>query len=455
MSVKGDSGRSGKKQFYWWLHHWVGLYTGILIGVLSLTGALAVFIPEIDALIQRAHYKASSSLLPGELPKFSKAIDSLTAIYPNYRGLSIKLPNNPREAVIVELTHKPKKGKALRYEFFVDGGKDRVVGKRLWQNSFVNYLRQMHVRLYEGNWGRQLVGLGGVGLAIVTITGLLIYGNFMKKQTWPKFRKALDIRIRMADWHKILGMGALAFNLVIALTGAWLGLQPWLQRWLDIAAPGRYKAVIHMDQSIDKALSIDWSTALLAAKKAFPDLNPHQLIPSINGAGTITLRGNIPGLIYERNINTLVLSKDTYKPLFKYDIREQPTGHKFYYIQEALHFGDYGGLLLKALYAFLGLSSGFLSISGFVIFLFRRKKKQRLTHNPWKAILAYFSLALLFLVIMAVVTLFMGYSLATWMSDIIVNGLLIGIGVYLLLRYVIKKIHCQRSLVSANHEKNH
>lgn len=429
-----------KKQFYWHLHHWVGLYMGILIGVLSLTGALAVFIPEIDAFVKRQHYDATSSLLQGEIPRFGNAIDSLMKRFPDYRGFSIQLPDNPKEALVVELTHAPEKGNLLRYEFFVDAGKDVLLGQRLWQNSLANYLRQIHVRLYEGIWGRQLVGLGGIGLLIVTITGWMIYGNFMKKQKWPKFRKAIDIRIRMADWHKILGISALAFNLVIALTGAWLGLQPWLQRWLNINTPARYEATVLMDSQKDKAIPVNWQRALEKAKQVFPDFRPRQLTPSTNGAGTLTLRGNIPGLIYERDINMLVLSKESYEPLFKYDVREQPISHKIYYIQEALHFGDYGGLALKVLYAILGLVSGFLSISGFVIFLFRKKKKLRSTHNPWKAIMFYILLTLLFLLTIAFISIYIDYRLAALVAVICINTILISVAAYALIRFAWRKI---------------
>ncbi len=422
----GKAARNGK-QWFWQLHHWVGLYTGILIGVLSLTGAVAVFIPEIDGLIQRHHYDALSSASPTGIPRFGKAIDSLTRRYPDHRSWSVRLPEHPGGVAVVDMTIRPEGGKARRMEFFVDTGADRVVGQRDWQNSLANYLRQMHVRLYDGIWGRQLVGIGGIALAVVAITGLIIYGNFMKKQAWPKIRKTVDMRIRMADWHKILGIAALAFNLVIALTGAWLGLQPWLARWFDIQAPRTYKPEIRFEAEADKAMAIDWDTALQAARQAFPDLRPRQLLASTNGAGTITLRGNIPGTIYERDVNMLVLSKTDYRPLFVYDLREQPAGHQFYYIQEALHFGDFGGLLLKALYAVLGLTSGFLSISGFAIFLFRRKKKKRQESNPWKAIVAYTLLCLLFLVGIAMVSLFVGYSQASTIAEIVINALLVGL----------------------------
>src|SRR5690606_39042448 len=185
-----------------------------------------------------------------------------------------------------------------------------------------------------------------------------------------------NIRLVMADWHKLIGISALAFNLVIALTRAWLGLQPWLMTWLDISVPNRHVATPVMDPAADRLLAVDWPAVLDAAKEEFPDLQPKRIVPSTNGSATVTISGNISGAIYERDINYVVLSKTNRQALFRYDVRQQPFGHKFYFIQEALHFGEFGGLWLKAFYALLGLTSGFLSISGFVIYQFRRKKQK-------------------------------------------------------------------------------
>jgi uncharacterized iron-regulated membrane protein len=52
------------------------------------------------------------------------------------------------------------------------------------------------------------------------------------------------------------------------------------------------------------------------------------------------------------------------KPADRYDI-----------INSQVHFGKYGGLPVKILYSVFGLSSGFLSITGFLLWLKRRKKK--------------------------------------------------------------------------------
>ena len=422
----------------WRIHHWVGLYTGILIGILSLTGALAVFIPEIDSFIKKKHYHASSSASASGQPEFSRSLSELTEKYKDYQGLSVELPSQPGDVAEVRLA-APKGSGAQNLTFFVDIGQDRVVGSRNSQNSLANYMRQMHVRLYEGYWGRQLVGLGGIALVVLTVTGFLIYGNFMKKQVWPAIRKGKGLRIVLADWHKIIGVSALAFNLVIALTGAWLGLQPVLMRWFDIKTPNTHKTEVIMEKEADKQLSVNWHDAMQAVKKEFPDLVPRFIVSSANGSATITFRGSIQGTVYEREINTLVLSKQTLEPLFKYDVRRQSFGDKFYFVQEALHFGDFGGLALKILYALLGLATAFLSISGFAIFLFRTKVKDRRKTAPMKLVAVYSLSILLLLIIAALASLFVGYGQTAFVAAILINGLLIILVLYLFIKFLVSQ----------------
>jgi uncharacterized iron-regulated membrane protein len=436
--VKGNG-----KPLLWRIHHWAGLYAGILIGILSLTGALAVFIPEIDTLILKHRYNAYSSAPATDHPQFANAVDSATNLFPGYNFLSIHLPENRDDVVEVDLGGRSPDGEFIRYNFFVDAGTDRIIGQRNHQTSLANYLRQIHVRLYEGNWGRQLVGLGGVALLVLAITGLLIYGNFMKKQSWPTVRKKVGMRIVMADWHKLLGISALAFNLIIAITGAWLGLQPWLMRAFDIKTPNAYQAPVIMEAKADKDLTVNWTEVFAGIKKEFPELKPTDISCSANGSGAITVRGNIEGLVYERNINTLVLSKTGYTSLYKYDVREKPFSHKLYFVQEALHFGDFGGLLLKTVYTLLGLASGFLSISGFVVYLYRQKKKQP-EINPMKLTFAYSISIVISLVVIAMISMFVGYSPAATVAAIIVNSILIGLPVYALIRYLTSRLRKKR-----------
>lgn len=438
--MKPNNTRKKDQNLLWKIHHWTGLYVGIVIGILCFTGAVAVFIPEIDLMIQRNYYSASSAPHAKVfIPKIDSAFAKAKRAYPKMSGLLIDMPDKQGHLATFSFLIKGKDKASNKFHYlFVDTDKDKIIGSGDKQNSLANYLRQIHVRLYEGFWGRQLVGLAGVAFVVVTITGFLIYGNFMKKQTYPKIRKKNN-RIMLADWHKILGISALIFNFIIAGTGAWLGLQPKLMKWFNIKAPGDQDFTKVMDAKDDAKTSVHWNMVFNAVREEFPDLKPGYIRASEDGTGIIEIHGSIDGQIYERNINTLVLSKSSYKPLFKCDIRMQPFWDKFYALQEALHFGDFGGLGLKILYTVLGLTSAFLSVSGFIVYLYRTEKKKKSTTSPLKTTLIYCISILLILVIIAVISMFIGYRQASFIAGIIVNGSLIVFIIYSIVNHFIKK----------------
>ena len=437
--MKPDNNNKDHK-LLWRIHHWAGLYTGIIIGILCFTGAVAVFIPEIDLMIQRNYYSVSAApSVAGALPRINNAIAETKKQYPKMRGLLIDMPEKPGQVATFNFQVKGKqKSDNKTYSLFVDPVQDKVLGSRDRQNSLANYLRQMHVRLYEGFWGRQLVGLGGIAFIVVTVTGFLIYGNFMKKQEYPKIRKK-NTRILMADWHKILGITALAFNFVIACSGAWLGLQPKLMQWFDIKAPNDYDATKVIDPKDDAKITVDWDQVFKSVEKEFPELIPGYIRASEDGTATIEIHGTVAGQVYEKNINTLVLSKNTYTPVFKYELRNASFRDQFYSIQEALHFGDFGGLGLKIIYAILGLISAFLSISGFVVYLCRTDKKEKRKISPLKATFIYTMVILLVLISIALISMLIGYRQAATVAAYIING---GLSIFLLYsiwKYVINK----------------
>lgn len=429
-----------KQNLLWKLHHWAGLYAGIVIGILCFTGAVAVFIPEINLVIQKNYYSVSSAKPAfGAIPKIDSAFTRARKDYPKMSDLLIDMPDKPGQTVIFSFQVKGNdKASSKSYVMFVDPVQDKILGIRDKQNSFVNFLRQIHVRLYEGIWGRQLVGLAGIAFIIVTITGFMIYGNFMKKQTYPTIRKK-NTRILMADWHKILGISALAFNFIIACTGAWLGLQPKLVKWFNIKTPNDFEGRIMIDKKTDTQTAVHWNEVFRILKQEFPELKPNYIRVSEDGTAVVEIHGSIDGQIYETNANALVISKLNYKPLYKYDVRTGTFGEKLFSVQEALHYGDFGGLGLKILYSILGLISAFLSISGFVIYLYRTDKKKSRKISPLKTTFIYSVLILLILTCIALISMFIGYNQAAALASFIVNGTLITLVVYATTRYFIKE----------------
>lgn len=362
---------AGNKKL-WAIHSWVGLYFGIIIAILSVSGAAALFKDEFDHLLNpRLHYVTER----GPHVSLTATAQRLQAANPDYNFQVINLPQRP-DGTWELMFYKNQKG-ALDTEnkqIHVNPYTGEVLGERDYYKSFAFFLRNLHVRLYESNWGRQIVGLAGIALFIISLTGLLIYGSFMKKQAFAAIRTK-NIRVFVADWHKLIGIVALAFNLMIAGTGAWLGLQPKLMKWVGMKTPNEVALPTPFTKEADQALPVDYNQALRVAQGAFPDLVPASISSSTSGEGIVEISGDIRGQVVEKHVNKLMLDKVTGREVARYDVRQGSLGGKFYFLQEALHFGDFGGLLLKLLYCLFALTSGILSITGFVIYLKRNEKK--------------------------------------------------------------------------------
>jgi uncharacterized iron-regulated membrane protein len=361
--------------FWWKLHSWTGLYVGIVIGVVCLTGGVAVFIPEIDRLLNPGLYRVA--VQPPQPAQLNSTLDQTLRQYPNHRILSLELPDQPGEAILLDLISMGKKAEeGDRRAVFLNPYTGQTIGSRNEANTLANYLRQIHVRLYDGLYGRQLVGLSGIALFLSALSGLVIYGRFTKKRSYADIRRGRGLRIWMADWHKLLGMSALVFNLMIAGTGAWLGLQTKLMKWFSMPFPNAYAVTEKpLTPAADHRTPLDLPRTLAAARQHFPDLQPRIVRPSYQGEGLIEVLGDVPTGVYERSINKVVLYKADYALRFRYDVRQQNGWHKLYFVQEGLHFGQFGGLTLKWLYFALGMLASFLSVSGFIVSLQRHAPK--------------------------------------------------------------------------------
>ncbi|MFC5270755.1 PepSY-associated TM helix domain-containing protein [Adhaeribacter terreus] len=367
----------------WKIHSWLGLYTGIFIAFLSITGAAAVFKEEIDTLADRRLLKVE---VTGERKPYNELIAILQAeirkSQPEASISSIELPRTETDAIMAHVFVGSENGANIidkafannARQYFVNPYTGQFLGSRDYYKTVSFFIRNLHVRFYDNYWGRPAAGIFGIAFFIVTVLGFLIYGKFLKQAAFTAIRTK-NLRQLFADWHKMIGVLSLFFNLMIAVTGAWIGMQSYYMKWLDIKNPNRYEAKKIITPEADVVQTVDYDAALKRATQVFPEMIPAVLNFSAKGENTISFRGNIPGQVYERNTQVLVLDKTTLETRFQYDIRQQKATDKLFYVQEALHFGDFAGLPMKILYVLLGLTSGFLSITGYYIYLNRQQSK--------------------------------------------------------------------------------
>lgn len=371
----------------WKIHSWLGLYTGIFIAFLSITGAAAVFKKEIDVLlnphllkVEPGEARLSYNLLYERLKQHVIQEDTALQI------LSVDVPIQADDAFSVSCLKQPPKGANLleraqgfqNFDFFMNPYTGEYLGKRDYYKSFQFYLRHLHVRFFDGLYGRPAAGIFGIALLVSTIIGFLIYGKFLKNAAFTAIRTK-NFRQLFADWHKMIGVLSLCFNLMIAITGAWLGMQGYYMKWFNIQAPGTYEKEQYIRPEQDRATVFDLDAILEKTHQEFPELIPRVASLSNDGTRTVTVRGDVPGMVYEIQRNLIVFDKITLDTRYKFNIHLQDFGVKLQMVQEALHFGNFGGFWLKFLYIFLGLTTGFLAITGFYIYVDRNKKKFRKT----------------------------------------------------------------------------
>lgn len=363
------------KKLLWKIHNWVGLYAGLMIAFLSLTGAAALFRPEVDQLLNPQLTKVQPSPQRASL---SKAVKEVLEMHPDKYLFEVELPREHLDSWNIRLRpNEAEEFNPMFWEVFVNPYTGEILGERNYFKTFSYFLRNIHVRFYEANYGRQIVGLIGLALLVSTITGFLIYGKFMEKQSFGKVRRK-NMRITQADLHKYIGAAALIFNLMISISGAWLGWQSYIMTAAGKELPNAYSPDHKpLSAELDKRFVLNYDRIMDITQQAFPEMVPWDIRPSTNGDGLIHVLGDVAGQAYERRSNKLVLTKEHLEIVSRFKINEEGKLTKLYYIQEALHFGDFGGMSLKIIYAILAFTSGFLSISGFIIYLERTKKKRQ------------------------------------------------------------------------------
>jgi uncharacterized iron-regulated membrane protein len=358
-------------------HAWVGLLSGLFLVVICVTGSVAVFRPEIERAVD--YRGLDFTVVPNGNPKISagRAAATAQAAYPASTPQQVRFPAPPGstqvhgDAYLVTLTQ----GRGKNVQVLVDPYRDAVIRQHKPVRGWGDWLRQLHVRfLYGSFWGRYIVGFFGLTMVFSTISGLMIFARFNGNSWWPKrVRWGRGTRIVSADLHKLVGLGSVAFNIVFGLSGAVLGLEGIYHKFIaEKPAVVRRASVARLpDGGIDGFIE--------KARALVPDAQPSAILLNHARAGIVRvdLWPTTRHLVREAS-SYVTFDAKTAQPLEVYDATNVAAGVRLYYAMEPLHFGRLGGAMwVKLLWGLMGLTGGFLSITGFAIYVLRKCKPRR------------------------------------------------------------------------------
>jgi uncharacterized iron-regulated membrane protein len=364
------------------LHSWAGIVTGLLMFIVCFSGAVVVFKNEIDLWANPSLAKLPRSEKPAPL---DAVLTQLHTRYPGATVESIALPDavNPSYFAFVRERGAPAN---TRTKVALRSDTGTVVGPV--DSQLGQYLRMLHVFLFFGP--RWIVGFLGVAMLVLIATGIVIHRKILAElftQRWGR-----SFRVVMSDLHKSAGIWGLGFHILIAATGAWMGLAPLFEQSYKYLATGTpaaaapkpaRKAAAEATEPV-RMQSLDALHA--TAQQAVPGLQVRYV--SMRRWGTETAEAGFTGNLSGHLASTARVDIDAATGATKkvHDPRTAGFWSLVNGLMEPLHFGDFGGLALKWLYFFLGMTPAFLSISGTLIWLDARQQRQQLPREAGAAL---------------------------------------------------------------------
>ncbi|WP_266363736.1 PepSY-associated TM helix domain-containing protein [Tellurirhabdus rosea] len=354
------------KQILGKLHLWLGLASGLVVLIVSLTGCLYVFEEELRLFFYRNERIVTAEsrpfLTPGQLAA------AVNRQLPDARIESMTIEHRPDRAVLVHL----KKDKVAGVNPYTG----QVLGVQEEKTEFFHVVEQLHRNLLLGEVGKRIVGVSVLMYLFLLLSGLVLWWPRYKKAFKQKFSIKWNARWRRVnyDLHSVGGFYALIFLLVISMTGlvwAWQWWENSIFYLLDGKPRDRSKVFSTYQPG---AASIPVDRAFAQIHRQFPGGEQSYVYFPTDSVSTIRVQVRYDKSAIYRKYNMLTFDQYTGAVLHEKRYDRFTKGELFRHTNYDLHTGQVLGLPGKILAFFASLFSASLPVSGFLVWWGRRQK---------------------------------------------------------------------------------
>lgn len=375
------------------LHRWLGLITGLVVVILSITGCLFVFQQEISDWVRHDTFyadevPANQQPLPiKELQeKAARALDAeslpygLTTYKNPERNWSAMLYKGGRDAWTYFGSMEVYKTAYINpYNGEIEG----IVNEK---KDFFQIVKGIHWSLLLATpIGQPIIAWSTIIFIMLLITGMVLW--WPKK--WNRAGKQKSFKIKWGstwrrvnyDLHNVIGFYFLILSLIIAFTGLYWYF-PFAQKSLHFIGTGEYElpdntakeVVSTQSENQDSPISLE--AAYDKAWSAYPEAYSIALVSPPNEEAPIRADIRPDGQTYYENSS---LQFDQYTgELLKADrYEDKNAGEKLLSMNYDIHVGAIGGLPGKIIAFFASLVCASLPVTGFIIWWDREQRKRK------------------------------------------------------------------------------
>jgi uncharacterized iron-regulated membrane protein len=354
----------------WYLvHKWTSLVCTLFLLLLCITGLPLIFYHEID-------HALGHSVEPPELPgvtsraSLDEIVEAARARRPQDAVQFVSLDPDEPNAWFVSLGETANAPEPTAF-YMYDARTGEFLHEYPLRQGVMYFLFRLHYDMFTGLPGTLFLGFMGLLLVASLVSGTVVYGPFMRKLPFGSVRHERSPRTKWLDLHNLLGIATLIWLFTVGLTGVINTLAiPIFGYWqanelTDMTAQYKNQPPLEQFSSADQAVAAARAAAPNTdlSFMAFPGneySSPHHYVAFMHGSTPLTSKLLTPVLI-DAQSGAVV------------DQRALPWYVIALLVSQPLHFGDYGGLPLKILWALLDLVA--IVVLGSGVYLWMKKRK--------------------------------------------------------------------------------
>ncbi|KQP61389.1 PepSY-associated TM helix domain-containing protein [Methylobacterium sp. Leaf108] len=346
------------------VHTWTSLVSTVFMLLLCLTGLPLIFHHEIDGWLGVA---APAPLTAGA----PASVDTLAArALADHPGRVIQYigwdEHEPGLAfVILNATAGSHPNDSITVNY--DAARAEKLGPA--SSALMQVVLRLHVDLFAGLPGKLFLGAMGTLLVAAIVSGVVLYWPFTRRLAFGTIRPRR--RIAWLDVHNLMGIVTATWLAVVGLTGVINTLsEPLIGRWkateLDAMTQAhRGEPAVAANTSLDRVLA--------TAREAAPGMEAAFIAFPGSGFSTarhygVFLKGSTP--LTSKLLQPVLLDAGTGAVA---DTRTLPWYLTAILVSQPLHFGDYGGMPLKLIWAALDIVAIVVLGSGLYLWWTRRR----------------------------------------------------------------------------------
>lgn len=378
------------RKISYYLHLWLGLISGLIVFIVAITGCIYAFQTEIRNILQPYQYieaQGKPFLSPDELKEKAKPYvytvpaDSSNTIYGVTYGKKDK-------AAMLAYNHN-ENGYTILLMNPYDGS---YIAQQTLKDDFFRIVIAGHRSLWlPYPIGHQIVGWGILVFVIVTITGLILWIpiRWKKKALRPRLtikRKSDSFRF-VYDLHNVLGFYTALIALAIAITGLTWSFEWFSKSYYAVVSGGKeFKEwkVAQSDTTLMTTETIQSQKLWAQMTKEYPIGKEGSFMFDFPNTKADAFRvcfnpADNDNTYYKRHFrffDQISLKELEGGGMYGIKYEDSEAGDKFYRMTYDIHVGAIAGLPGRIIVFFVCLIIASLPVTGFILWLKKRKKNK-------------------------------------------------------------------------------